>query len=298
MTDISVIIPTYNAGEQLQELLGKIEGQDITSEIVVIDSGSDDETVSIAERKSDILVKISNDEFHHSRTRNLGARVATGELLVFTVQDAMPQNDQWLSTLTDPIRSQDFDIVYGNQSAHKSAKPPDEFFYSYMYPSSDESIQSGEQPPESEFYLDNVYVSDVNVAMRRDTWEQVQFDPEISFSEDKDFAYRALSEGFDIKYQPEAVLNHSHDYALSDLMHRRYQDGKAFARIASREPTNFTSDGVEYFISEIRHLVKSGNMPWIPYVLLYDFVHYLSFILGLYGKYLPRYIDTYMCRGS
>lgn len=295
MTDISVVIPTYNSGNKLRQFLRKIEAQDTPSETVVIDSGSTDETVSIAKSKADTLVQISNDEFHHSQTRNLGAQTATGDILVFTVQDAIPPDEQWLPALTDPIRSQDYDIVYGNQSAHESAKPPDKFFYSYMYPDCDTVIYSEQQPAESEFYLDNVYVSDVNVAMRRDVWEQIRFDPKISFSEDKDFAYRALSEGYDIKYQSDAVLNHSHDYGLADLMHRRYQDGKAFAQIAGSDTTNFTSEGIGYFIAEMRYLIETRNTMWVPYVLMYDSVHYISFILGEYSRYLPSFIDTYLC---
>jgi len=87
---ISVIIPTKNAGPFFELALKKIVYQKYLKqlEIIILDSGSSDDTVKIAKRFHAKVVKIRPEDFSHSSTRNIGAKHATGKYLIFTVQDA------------------------------------------------------------------------------------------------------------------------------------------------------------------------------------------------------------------
>jgi hypothetical protein len=98
---VSVIIPTFNAGPEFHWLLRKLRSQKglRAVEVVVVDSGSTDGTVERAQEAGCKLVHIQKSEFSHSFARNLGAEHASGELLLFTVQDAYPIGDHWLCTL-------------------------------------------------------------------------------------------------------------------------------------------------------------------------------------------------------
>lgn len=98
---ISVVIPTYNAGREFHWLLRKLRAQRGLREveIVVVDSGSTDGTVERAQEAGCKVVRIEKAEFSHSFARNLGAEHASGDLLLFTVQDAYPVGDHWLCTL-------------------------------------------------------------------------------------------------------------------------------------------------------------------------------------------------------
>jgi glycosyltransferase involved in cell wall biosynthesis len=104
---VSVVIPTYNAGAELGWLLRKLRNQKglRSVEIVVVDSGSTDGTDELARRLGAKLVGISKEEFSHSYSRNLGAEAASGDLLLFTVQDAYPIGDYWLATLAAALLS-------------------------------------------------------------------------------------------------------------------------------------------------------------------------------------------------
>ncbi len=95
---VSVVIPTYNAGEEFYWLLRKLGGQKGISkvEIVIVDSGSSDQTVSIAREQGCCIIEIPQSEFSHSHARNLGAATAGGDYLMFMVQDAYPIGDYWL----------------------------------------------------------------------------------------------------------------------------------------------------------------------------------------------------------
>ncbi|MBI2382242.1 MAG: glycosyltransferase [Gammaproteobacteria bacterium] len=98
---VSVIIPVYNAGVEFEWLLRKLTQQKGVRdlEIVVVDSGSKDDSVSVARRHGCVVIEIPNEEFSHSHSRNLGASKATGDYLLFMVQDAYPAGDYWLNGL-------------------------------------------------------------------------------------------------------------------------------------------------------------------------------------------------------
>ena len=65
-------------------------------ELVVVDSGSADGSLERARSVADLVVEIPPDEFGHGRTRNMAAERASGELICFLTQDAVPQPG-WLA---------------------------------------------------------------------------------------------------------------------------------------------------------------------------------------------------------
>jgi len=281
MVSVTVVIPTKNAGERFETTLERIRQQTVESvEVVVVDSGSSDGTVALAEALADEVIEIDPDEFHHGRTRNRGARAATGDVVVFTVQDAIPAGDEWLERLVGPIADGDADLTYGNQIAHHGAKPPDRFFYQYFYPDEPVTLDRSDTADKAAFYLDNVFLSDVNCAVAADVWEEFRFRDSVSMSEDKDFAYRVAAAGNTIRYCPDAAVYHSHDYDLRSLFARRYRDGRAFDEVAGGDSGEFVTDGVGYVLSEYRYLVRSGTSYWIPYAVLYDLIHFVAFMIG------------------
>src|SRR5689334_2140673 len=104
-------------------------------EVVVVDSGSTDGTPDVARRHGARVVEIPASEFHHGTTRNLGAREARGEWLVWTTHDAYPDSTQWLDRLTRPLRDGEADLAgcYGRQIAHHDASPPEKYFLDFLY---------------------------------------------------------------------------------------------------------------------------------------------------------------------
>jgi glycosyltransferase involved in cell wall biosynthesis/Tfp pilus assembly protein PilF len=102
---VSVVIPTFNAGNDFYWLLRKLKSQKglPSLEIVIVDSGSTDGTDQLAKQMGCIVISIPNKLFTHSFARNLGADLATGDLLLFIVQDAYPIGDYWICSLADRL---------------------------------------------------------------------------------------------------------------------------------------------------------------------------------------------------
>ncbi|MDP2991389.1 MAG: glycosyltransferase, partial [Kiritimatiellota bacterium] len=86
---ISVVIPVLNAASTLPALLEALAGQypSPPDEIVLVDSLSTDDTRRIALAQANVRV-VPLARFSHGRARNLGAREATGEIIVLMTQDA------------------------------------------------------------------------------------------------------------------------------------------------------------------------------------------------------------------
>src|SRR4051812_40587957 len=81
---LSVIIPTYKEEKWIADTLKQFKALDIPHEIIVSDGRSLDRTVAIALRHTDKVVVYSGAGKHNAAIgRNDGAKVASGEFLVF-----------------------------------------------------------------------------------------------------------------------------------------------------------------------------------------------------------------------
>ena len=99
---VTVFVPTFNGECYLAEILDAVYRQDsvFDFEVVVIDSGSTDGTLSILREYRQLrLIEILNTEFQHGRTRNLAAHDARGQFVAYLTQTATPAHSRWLQML-------------------------------------------------------------------------------------------------------------------------------------------------------------------------------------------------------
>ena len=80
----SIIIRCYNEEEHIGQLLSGIMEQTLADdvEIIVVDSGSIDATVSIASQFPTQIVSIDPEEFSFGRALNIGCSETSGEFIV------------------------------------------------------------------------------------------------------------------------------------------------------------------------------------------------------------------------
>ena len=99
---VTVIIPTYNEEKSIHDCLDSIKKQDYSPlEIIVVDDGSTDATRQII--KKNRIKLLSQLHRGPAFARNLGAKHAKGEILVFLDAD-MTLSPSFITNLTKPIR--------------------------------------------------------------------------------------------------------------------------------------------------------------------------------------------------
>jgi rhamnosyltransferase len=288
---ISVIIPVRNGGEDLRRCLEAIHRQDVAEreiEIVVVDSSSTDGSAELARSQGARVHVIPVEEFNHGATRNLGAELAQGETLVFTSQDAVAVDSDWLARLTAPLADERVAGVYGRQLPHPGAAPPERYFLEFLYGPSARVQQAAGF---SELTMETTLFSNVNAAVPRELFERFRFIDDIIMSEDQEWASRVLLAGYRLLYEPRAAVRHSHAYTLGSAFRRFFDSGASAERayLAGGRPAGrvLRRAGWRYARGELGWLWRTGQRRWIPYAILYEGMKYLALQLGARHRRIP-----------
>ena len=223
---ISIVIPIKNAAGWLDKLIESLLSQTLagSSEIILIDSGSEDNSVEIIKGYPEItLIQIDPQLFNHGATRNLGISKAKGEFVVFTVQDALPVDNLWLQNLSDGFVNEKIAAVCGKQIVlHDLDKNPVQWHRPVAKPITrvyqfkkfnDFNILSPENKKEICSW-DNV-----NAMYRREILLKLPFS-NTPFAEDALWAKNTIEAGIAVAYNPAAVVSHYH-YENFNFTYRR-----------------------------------------------------------------------------
>lgn len=288
---ISVVIPVKNGGADLDRCLAGIAAQrvDEAVEVVVIDSGSTDGSPERARMASAIVHEIPSSTFGHGSTRNLGVRIARGDLLVFTSQDAVANDEAWLATLAAAARSSpEVAGAYGRQLPHADARPPELFFLDFLYGPAPRVQRLSEGEP---LTFEVTLFSNVNAAIPRPVLERFPFRDDLTMSEDQEWARRALRAGLELVYEPCAAVRHSHPYTIRSAFQRFFDSGVSaeHAYVEGDESrAALRRAGLRYARAELSWLWRTGRRRWIPYTTVYEVGKFAGLQLGLRHQRLPR----------
>ena len=111
----SIIIPTYNEADQIATTISKTNAANDKheTEIIVVDGGSTDDTIAIAEQCGATIVKCERKG--RAAQLNKGASVAKNPILYFLHADSIPPNDftsQVLNAYNQGIKSGCFRLAF------------------------------------------------------------------------------------------------------------------------------------------------------------------------------------------
>ena len=216
----SIVIRAYNEGRHIGRLLEGIRQQTIKDvEIILIDSGSTDETVAIAESFGARIVHIPSAEFTFGRSLNLGIRAATRELIVLASAHVYPVYPDWLESLLRPFEDPHIALTYGKQRGPESAKFSEQQIYHQWYPNASRPRQT------------TAFCNNANAAIRRILWEKNPYDETLTGLEDLAWAKWAKEQGYGIAYVAEAEIIHIHNETPRGVFNRYRREGMAFKRI-------------------------------------------------------------------
>ena len=228
--DISVVIPTLNGGSTLIAAIGAIRNQwvDRSVEILCVDSGSAAAELAALRRMGVRVIEVAPGRFNHGLTRDLGARQARGEVLVFINQDAVPVDRLWLHRLTAPLfRSGLYAAIQGG--IRDVPDPKERFFW-------DSCGARFYFTSESKGWIERyggIGFSTVNAAIRREVWRENPFGW-APIMEDKKWQRRVVEAGHAIGTCDAAAVHHTHNYDIRSLVRRCQSEGWGWRMVGER----------------------------------------------------------------
>lgn len=216
----SIVIRAYNEEAHIGRLLDGIRQQTIKDvEVILVDSGSTDATIAIAEAFGARLARIPSDEFTFGRSLNLGVQAASREYVVIASAHVYPVYPDWLETLLRPFEDETVALVYGKQRAPATAKFSEQQVYYQWYP--DTSTMRQISP----------FCNNANAAIRRSLWQLHPYDETLTGLEDVSWAKWAMEQGYAVAYAAEAEIIHIHNETPRGVYNRYRREGMAFKRI-------------------------------------------------------------------
>jgi rhamnosyltransferase len=290
MIELSVLLLTKNGGRDLEHLLPALYGQKGIApfEVIAIDSGSTDGTLDLLRRFSVRLEQIPSETFHHARTRNFAASLASGGILILLTQDAVPASELWLSTMISNFDDPKVGAVYGRQLPKPGSSLEREDALSTLY---DERRIVKDPAHRNGLGYRFYHFSDVNAAIRRSVWEAVRFPEDLRVFEDMGIAKRILDGGWKIVYEPKAPVFHSHSHTTVGLF-RRYFDIGYTLKLLNIWDTPGTKKSMLVDVSKLlknkaKRVGDNGTGRLARKGIRQDVAKSTGLLLGLNHRYLP-----------
>jgi glycosyltransferase involved in cell wall biosynthesis len=210
---VSVIVPTYNNQATIRSCLDSLSNQQFKGEyeVIVVDDASTDDTVSIV--SSYPVELLTQKHMGPASARNLGAKNASGEFLLFTDADCSPESD-WIERMCAPFEDES---VVGVQGAYKSRQKS--IVARFVQYEIEERYEIMSKVGQIDF------IGSYSAAYRKDIFlAEGGFDEAfpIASGEDTDLSYRLSSKGRKMVFAPDAMVYHEHPASIVQYLKMKF----------------------------------------------------------------------------
>ena len=230
---ISVIIATYNRSDRLRLALKSLDEMAAPSgvcwELIIIDNNSSDSTKEVCnefQQKNTLIFKyIFEPRQGKAYALNEGIREATGDILVFTDDDAIADK-YWLTSILKEFKN---DVSIAGIGGRVELFNENDKCVTIRTSKDKITFSSPRQ-------LRNPPIIGVNMAFKRRVFDEVgkmdlSFGPgsRIGAFIDAEFIYRVFKKGFKIIYTPDVLVYHNHGRRTEkevQALNRRYMIGR------------------------------------------------------------------------
>ena len=280
----SIIIRAYNEEKHIGRLLQGIHSQKTSCgfEVILVDSGSTDNTVTLALKDGAKVVRIAPADFSFGYALNKGIEQSKGELCVFISAHCYPENTCWLENLTRPFREDhSIALVYGKQRGNWITRYTEHQIFAKWFPDDGGGKQS------------SAFCNNANVAIRKALWHEQRYNEDLTGLEDIDWAKRILSKGYAIYYAPDAGIIHVHDETFTQVYRRYKREAMALREIYPQESFTFI-DFMKLFhlnaLSDYIHAYQDGRL--FGNVMDILFMRFLQFLGTYRGHARPKPLSS------
>lgn len=265
----SIVIRTFNEETYLDQLLsaiGKQQSSVTEIEVIIVDSGSTDSTLEIAEKFACRVTHIAQEEFSFGRSLNIGCEFAGGDFLVFISGHCIPIDAHWLHNMILPLHEGSARYAYGRQMGRDHTKFSESQYFDKTF------------PPYSKIPQLGYFCNNANAAITRDAWETHKFDEELSGLEDMDLAKKLEASGGKIAYVADAAVYHIHNETWRQVRMRYEREAHALHQIMPQLHFTF-GDFLRFFFSSLLSdsaaaLQENRLLKELPGIFMFRLMHY------------------------
>lgn len=219
MTDflrVAVVVPVYNGRKTIEACLESLFVQDYPPEmleIVVVDNASTDGTAQILGRYQDRITVLSEPTRGPSAARNRGVREVSADVIAFIDADCVADG-AWLRNLLGPLNKPLVGISGGRNLSRRPCNRIEKF---------GETIHDHQKA--IEVYKPPYAISMNWASARKVLLEAGLFDESFQRCEDVDLSMRIRQLGYQLVYQPGAIVYHRNERTLFGLFREGFQHG-------------------------------------------------------------------------
>jgi len=246
----SIVIRAYNEEKHIGRLLDGICQQTVRDvEIILVDSGSTDGTVSVAESFGARVVHIPSAEFTFGRSLNFGVRAATREFIVIASAHVYPVYPDWIESLLSPFEDEQVALTYGKQRGFEGSKYSEHQIFHQWYPDVNKLNQA------------TAFCNNANAAIRKSLWEKNPYDETLTGLEDIAWGKWVKEQGYKIAYVAEAEIVHIHNETPRGVYNRYRREAMALRKIYPEANFNlydFFRSTITNIFSDLWHAVREG----------------------------------------
>ncbi|MFT4758997.1 MAG: rhamnosyltransferase [Saprospiraceae bacterium] len=276
---ISIIIRCLNEGKHIGRLLEGIQKQTHQDvEIIVVDSGSRDETLTVARQFPTKIVQIKPEDFSFGYAINVGCAAATGDLLLFASAHVYPVHTDWLELMAQPFENKEIALVYGKQKGDHRNKYSEHQVFAKWFP---EQSNANQKHP---------FCNNANCAIRRELWAQYPYDETLTGLEDLAWAKNILVQNYRIAYQAEATIIHVHEETWKNVFNRYRREAIALRLIMKNETFNFLT-----FLNLVtKNIISDWKQAMHDGVFLKEFFNVILFRMNQFWGTYRGYKQSYL----
>lgn len=217
---IGIVIRALNEADHLPKLLSGLRQQTVRpDQIVLVDSGSKDGTVEIAESLGCKVVPIDPALFTYGRSLNRGFEACDTEIVVVVSAHVYPTHDDYIENLTKPFSTPSVGMVYGRQVGDSTSQYSERLVLEGWFPGAGEAWQR------------HPFANNANSAVRKEVWNQYRFSETLPGLEDIHFAQRIQETGWFLAYRSDAEVVHVHNESWRGIKLRYAREASALRQI-------------------------------------------------------------------
>lgn len=292
-TMIDVIIPTYKPDNSFISLIDKLQNQTIRPNKIIL-MNTEEKFIKEFLKETQILNKYDNIEIHHvseaeydhGKTRDMGVQFSEAPYFLCMTQDAVPYDEYLIEKLLQVLEKDKVASVYGKQLARENSHILENFTRKFNYP--DESRMKSRADLEV-LGIKTYFCSNVCAAYKREVYDKLGgFIKKTIFNEDMIYAAAVIKAGYEIGYVAQAQVIHSHHYTGKQQFHRNFDLGvsqadhpEVFQEVPSEKEGGKLVSGTIKFLIKEKHLEQM-----IPFIYQCG-CKYIGYRLGKAYKKLP-----------